>query len=62
MRTLRPKPRGIALGLEFAVDGYQDTIDDLPVVINRIDRRRESVSRAVRAFAWKPQPREEPDQ
>jgi hypothetical protein len=42
------------LGLEFGVDGYRETIDDLPVVVNRIDRRRESVSKILRPFAWKP--------
>jgi hypothetical protein len=44
------------LGLEFGVGGYQETINDLPVVINRIDRRRNSLTRVLRAFAWKPQP------
>jgi hypothetical protein len=44
------------LGLEFGVGGYQETIDDLPVVINRIDRRRDSLTRVLRGYAWKPQP------
>lgn len=41
------------LGLEFGVRGYKETIDDLPVVINRIDRRRDGLSRALRGLAWK---------
>lgn len=42
------------LGLEFGIGGYQETIDDLPVVIGRILRRRDTVSRALRGLAWKP--------
>jgi hypothetical protein len=48
------------LGLEFGVGGYKETIDDLPVVINRIDRRRDSLTKVLRGFAWKPQSPPEP--
>lgn len=43
------------LGLEFGVAGFKDTIDDLPIVVNRMERRRERLSNILRPFAWKPQ-------
>jgi hypothetical protein len=41
------------LGLEFGVSGYRDTIEDLPFVVDRMERYRTRAASTFDAYGWK---------